>query len=92
MVVLSLARFGRTKRPFYHIVARNKTSKRDSSIEKIGYYNPLLSKQDPKALKIDITRYNYWSSVGAQSTLTVKNLFRLFNKNLTDIKTEAKQA
>ncbi|MFO1130028.1 MAG: 30S ribosomal protein S16 [Rickettsiales bacterium] len=80
MVVLSLARFGRKKRPFYHVIARNKTAKRDSAIEKIGYYDPLLPKEDNKNLKINLERFNYWTSVGAQPTLTVKNLFRLFTK------------
>ena len=72
MVVIRLARFGRKKRPFYRIVATDSRKRRDSGwIEVLGYYNPLT---EPKTVKIDEERLNYWLGVGAKMSERVKKL------------------
>jgi len=72
VVVIRLARFGRKKRPFYRIVATDSRKRRDSGwIEVLGYYNPLT---EPKTVKIDEERLNYWLSVGAKMSERVKKL------------------
>lgn len=68
-VKLRLQRKGRTKAPFYHIVAADARAPRDGRfIEKIGTYNPLTV---PATIEINRERAYYWISVGAQPTDTV---------------------
>ena len=68
-VAIRLARGGAKKRPYYRIVVANSRSPRDGAfIEKIGAYNPLLAKDDPKRVVLDTERAKHWLSVGAQPT------------------------
>ena len=72
MTVIRLKRMGRNKKPFYRIVVTDSRKRRDSGwIESIGYFNPVV---EPKVLKIDEERYNYWLSVGAKPSEKVKKL------------------
>ncbi|KIM02758.1 MAG: 30S ribosomal protein S16 [Sulfurovum sp. AS07-7] len=72
MTTIRMTRMGRKKRPFYRIVVTDSRKRRDSGwIESIGYYNPVSA---DKALVIDQERLNYWISVGAQMSDTVKKL------------------
>ncbi len=72
MTVIRMARMGRKKRPFYRIVVTDSRKRRDSGwIESIGHYNPV---SENKELKLDEERLNYWLSVGAQMSPTVKRL------------------
>jgi len=72
MTVIRLTRMGRNKKPFYRIVVSDSRKRRDSGwIESIGYFNPVV---EPKVLKIDEERYNYWLSVGAKPSEKVKKL------------------
>jgi len=72
MTVVRLTRMGRNKKPFYRIVVTDSRARRDSGwIESIGYYNPV---SEPKTLKIDEERLNYWISTGAQMSDKVKKL------------------
>ncbi len=66
-VKIRLARFGRKKLPFYHIVVTDSRNRRDSNfIEKLGFYNPLLEFDAKDAFKINKERAEYWLGVGAQ--------------------------
>lgn len=68
-VKLRLARGGSKKRPFYSIVAADNRAPRDGRfIEKIGTYNPMLSKEDENRVVINAERAKYWLSVGALPT------------------------
>lgn len=72
MTTIRMTRMGRKKRPFYRIVVTDSRKRRDGGwIESIGHYNPVSS---DKALVIDQERFNYWISVGAQMSDTVKKL------------------
>ena len=72
MTVIRLTRMGRNKKPFYRIVVTDSRKRRDSGwSESIGYFNPVV---EPKVLKIDEERYNYWISVGAKPSEKVKKL------------------
>lgn len=74
MVVLRLKRMGANKKPFYRIVATEKTSPRDGRfIEEIGYYDP---KKDPSMIKIDKERALWWLKNGAKPSVTVKSLLK----------------
>ena len=77
MVRLRLKRFGRTHRPYYRLCVMDQRSARNSrAIEELGFFDPLAKHDDEKALKINAERVNYWLSVGAQPTDTVRSLLR----------------
>ncbi|MBL9095307.1 MAG: 30S ribosomal protein S16 [Alphaproteobacteria bacterium] len=67
MLKIRMSRGGTKKRPFYKIVIADARSPRDGRfIERIGHYNPLLTKDHADRVKIDIDRVKYWLGQGAQ--------------------------
>ena len=73
-VVLRLKRMGTNKKPFYRIVATEKTSPRDGRfIEEVGFYDP---KKDPAVIKIDKEKVLYWIKNGAVPSTTVRSLIK----------------
>jgi small subunit ribosomal protein S16 len=72
VVRIRLARGGKKKKPFYRIVAADSRAPRDGRfLEVLGYYNPV---SEPKDLKLNIERVDYWVSAGAQMSQTAENL------------------
>jgi small subunit ribosomal protein S16 len=66
-VVIRLARAGTKKRPVYHIVVADSRSPRDGRfIERLGYFNPLLPKDNEQRLKLDLDKVKAWLAKGAQ--------------------------
>lgn len=75
MVVLRLKRMGRTHRPFYRLNAIDKRAPRDGRvIEELGWYDPIAP--EDKQLRLKNDRIDYWLSVGAQPSETVRSLLR----------------
>jgi len=73
---IRLARGGAKKRPYYRIVVADSRRARDGRfIERIGHYNPMLPKDDPNRVGIDIDRAKHWLSVGAQPSDRVAKFF-----------------
>jgi small subunit ribosomal protein S16 len=71
-VSIRLARQGAKKRPFYRIVATERTSPRDGRfIEQLGYHDPRA-----KVTKIDHARLEHWLAVGAKPTDSVRGLVK----------------
>jgi len=69
MLKIRLARGGAKKRPYYSIVVADSHSPRDGRfIEKVGAYNPLLKRDDPKRITLNSERITEWLSKGAQPT------------------------
>jgi small subunit ribosomal protein S16 len=69
-VKLRLARHGRKKFAFYHIVAADGRAPRDGKfIEKLGIYNP---NTDPATIELDFEKSLNWLEKGAQPTETVR--------------------
>jgi len=69
MLKIRLARGGAKKRPYYSIVVADSHSARDGRfIEKVGSYNPLLKRDDPKRITLNTDRIGQWLSKGAQPT------------------------
>jgi small subunit ribosomal protein S16 len=69
MLKIRLARGGAKKRPYYSIVVADSHSPRDGRfIEKVGAYNPLLKRDDPKRVTLDNERISAWLGKGAQPT------------------------
>ena len=66
---IRLARGGSKKRPYYHIVVADVRAPRDGRfIERVGAYNPMLSKDDENRIKLDQERIQHWLSAGATPT------------------------
>ncbi len=83
-VKIRLARRGRKKRPFYHIVVADARAPRDGKfIEQIGSYNPMTK---PATIELDRDRAFEWLNMGAQPTETVRSILRfkgvLYKKHL----------
>jgi len=78
MVIIRLAVGGAHKRPFFHMVATDSRSRRDSKfIERVGFFNPMASANEPK-LRIAMDRVEYWRSHGAQISPRVQRLIKEF--------------
>ena len=66
---IRLARAGTKKRPFYHVVVADSRFPRDGRfIERLGYFNPLLPKDNKERLKLDLDKVKTWMTKGAQPT------------------------
>ena len=56
-IKIRLARGGSKKRPFYRVVAADSRMPRDGRfIEKLGTYNPLLPKDSPERVKLNVEK------------------------------------
>ncbi len=83
-VKIRLARRGRARRPFYHIVVADARAPRDGKfIEKIGTYNPLTV---PATIDLDRDKAFQWLMNGAIPTDTMRAILRykgvLYRKHL----------
>jgi small subunit ribosomal protein S16 len=66
---IRLARAGTKKRPFYHVVVADSRFPRDGRfIERLGFFNPLLPKDNAERLKLDLEKVKTWMAKGAQPT------------------------
>lgn len=75
MVRIRLKRFGAKKRPYYRVVVMDARKPRDGeAIEEIGTYQPIEA--EDKQLNIKLDRADYWMSVGAQPSDTVRSLIK----------------
>ncbi len=73
-VKIRLARKGRTKLAYYHIVVADSRSPRDGRfIEKIGIYNPLT---DPATIDVNFEKALGWLHKGAQPTDTCRAILK----------------
>ncbi len=81
---IRLARRGRRKQPYYHIVVADARAPRDGKfIEEIGFYNPMTK---PATIEIDRDKAFDWLMKGAQPTDTARAILRfkgvLYRKHL----------
>ena len=75
-VSIRLARQGSKKRPFYRIVAAERSFPRDGRfIEQLGFYDPRR-----KVFELDRARYDHWVGVGARASDTIHSLVRKYAK------------
>jgi small subunit ribosomal protein S16 len=71
-VKIRLARRGRKKIPFYHIVVADSRAPRDGKyIEQLGKYYP---KSNPATIELDFDRALYWLQTGAQPSDTCRSI------------------
>jgi len=83
-VKIRLARRGRRKQPFYHIIVADARAPRDGKfIEQIGSYNPMTR---PATIELDRDKAFEWLQKGAQPTETARSILRfkgvLYKKHL----------
>lgn len=70
-VAIRLRREGARNHPFYRVTVADQRSPRDGKfIELIGHYDP---KKKGDNFTIDLERAEYWLSVGARPSQTVKS-------------------
>jgi len=63
---IRLSRGGAKKRPFYRIVVTDSRNPRDGRfIERVGTYDPMLRREDPDRVKLNIERIKHWMGHGA---------------------------
>jgi small subunit ribosomal protein S16 len=68
-VKIRLARGGAKKRPYYRVVVADARAPRDGAfIEKIGTYNPILTKTDENRVVLKTERVEHWLANGAKPT------------------------
>ena len=73
-VKIRLARRGRRKQPYYHIIVADARAPRDGKfIEKIGSYNPMTK---PATIELDREKAFEWLNKGAQPTDTARAILR----------------
>ncbi|MQL05425.1 30S ribosomal protein S16 [Escherichia coli] len=75
VVKIRLARLGCRNHPFYRVIVTDSTTRRDGKhLENLGFYNPILGKDDEKRMALKYERLKYWLSVGAQPSEPVERL------------------
>lgn len=74
--VIRLTRRGRMHAPFYRIGVYDAQTRRDGApIESVGYYNP-LARGEETPLSLETERIQYWLSVGATPSETVRSFLK----------------
>ena len=80
---IRLSRGGSKKRPFYRIVVAEASAPRDGRyVERVGHYNPMVTKDNDQRLVVNGDRVKHWLGLGAQPTERVQKL--LSSVSLTD--------
>ena len=86
--VIRFARHGSKKRPYFRIVVQDSRFKRDGRfIEHIGAFNPVVGDD---SVVVKRGRLEYWLSVGAQMSPSVRNCLKS-QLNSMDTGTTAKK-
>jgi len=66
---IRLARAGAKKRPYYHIVIAHNEAPRDGKfIDRVGRFDPLMAKDHPERVKLELEKVKDWMKKGAKPT------------------------
>ena len=75
MLKIRLSMGGAKKRPIYKIVIADSRFPRDGRfIEKVGFFNPLLTKTKKERVNLQVERIKHWIGKGAKPTLRVSRI------------------
>ena len=86
-IKIRLARGGSKKRPYYRVVAADNRMPRDGRfIEKLGTYNPLLPKEHPERIKLNVEKIQEWMGKGAQLSDRISRML----ENLSVVPTKSR--
>jgi small subunit ribosomal protein S16 len=81
-VKIRLRRMGNRNRPFYRVVVADSRRSRDGRIiESLGWYDPMAPGKGSQ--KIDLSRVDYWTGVGAIMNESVRSLVKRARKSAT---------
>jgi small subunit ribosomal protein S16 len=80
MVTIRLSRRGGKKVPFYHVVVTDSRRRGSSSLEQVGFYNP-VARGASEELRLDLARIDDWLSKGAQPSERVQQLIKTYRKS-----------
>ena len=84
-VKIRLARGGAKKKAYYRIVVADVRAPRDGDfIEKVGTYNPLLTKESAERVTMKKERIEHWLAQGAQPTDRVARFIKDSGVKLPD--------
>ena len=84
-VVIRMKRMGRKHREYYRICATDRRSPRDGRVvEELGTYDPHVPETDARCT-LNGPRVDYWLSVGAQPSDTVRVLIKKYGTNGTHL-------
>lgn len=73
-LVIRLTRTGKKGERKFRVVVKEKRSKRDGGVvDMLGWFEKT---KDNKSKKINMERYNYWVSKGAQPSVTVSEIVK----------------
>ncbi len=87
-VKIRLQRGGAKHAPYYRVVVADSRKTRDGRfVEKVGIYDP-KNKVEDKQLELVLDRIDYWLSVGAQPSDTVRSLIKRARKHAPAEKVE----
>lgn len=77
MLKIKLSRTGKRGFATYKIIVNEAKSKRDGRyVELLGFYDP---NTNPKTIKLNKKRLQFWLSQGAQPTDTVRRLIKKYD-------------
>ena len=63
---IRLSRAGAKKRPFYRVVVADSRKPRDGRfLERLGTFDPMLPKDHPERVRLNVERVRHWLDVGA---------------------------
>lgn len=80
MVTIRLSRRGGKKVPFYHVVVTDSRRRGSSSLEQVGFYNP-VARGASEEVRLDLTRIDEWLAKGAQPSERVRQLIKSYRKS-----------
>ena len=81
MVVIRLARTGKTNSAFYRVTVADKRRWRDGKfLAKVGWYNPRTDDAKNR-IKLEMDKIDEWIKKGAQPSETVAKLIKDYRAN-----------
>ena len=79
MLRIRLMRMGRRHRPQYRVIVTDSRRPRESRYkEAIGFYDPV---PNPSVCRLDLERYEYWVSRGAQPSSAVRKIVKIVRRH-----------
>ncbi|NDV62772.1 30S ribosomal protein S16 [Puniceicoccales bacterium CK1056] len=91
-VKIRMQRGGATHNPHYRVVVTDSRSPRDGRfVEKVGTYDP-KNKDASKHINLNLERIDYWVSVGAKPSDTVRSLIKKARKGAVEVEAPAVKA
>ena len=86
---IRLQRGGATHSPNYRVVVAESSARRDGRfVEKVGTYDPRNKDADKREL-INLERVDYWLSVGAKPSETVRSIIKRARKAVVSVEAPA---